>query len=331
MSMLTNMLMRQVSPGIVSMIARQLGIPPRQASLAANALIPMLMAGMAKNSRQQPQGAAGLLNALQRDNHGGMMDDLASMALKGALGNQAGGLAGSLLGALGNNQQQPQRQQGGAGLLGALLGGGNNKRRQEQERLEQQRLLEQQRQQQQQQGGGGLFGSIMDLLDGDGEEEEKLQKAAQLRQQQLEELERQQQALSQQQLQQLRQQEAQQLQAFRKQHPKAADGSGILNHVLGDKRHSIEKSVSKAAGISEEQAGQLAESLAPLLMGSLGKVQKEQNLDASGLQQLLDQEVDTIQQKAPPKSGGSLLDMLDADGDGDLSNDLLSLANKFLR
>jgi len=65
-------------------------------------------------------------------------------------------------------------------------------------------------------------------------------------------------------------------------------------------------------------------------MGSIGKVQKEQNLDASGLQHLLDQEVETIQKKAPPKSGGSLLDLLDADGDGDLSDDLLGLAGKFL-
>ncbi len=324
--------MRQLSPGIVSMIARQLGIPPRQASMAANALIPMLMAGMAKNSRQQPQGAAGLLNALNKDNHGGMLDDLANMALQGALGGGqqgGGGLAQGLLGAaLGN------KQQGGAGglagnLLGSLLGGGN---KQKQQQEEQQRLLEQQRQQQQQQqGGGGLFGSIMDLLDGDGDEDEKLQKAAELRQQQLEEIERQQQQLSQQQLQQLREQEAAQLKAFREQHARASNGAGILNHVLGDKRHAIEKSVSKAAGISEAQAGQLAESLAPLLMGSIGKVQKQQNLDASGLQSLLDNEIETIQKKAPPKSGGSLLDLLDSDGDGDISNDLLGLASKFLR
>ena len=326
--------MRQLSPGIVSMIARQLGIPPRQASMAANALIPMLMAGMAKNSRQQPQGAAGLLNALNKDNHGGMLDDLASMALKGALGGGqqggAGGLAQGLLGAaLGGNQQQSSGGGLAGNILGSLLGGNKQKKQQE----EQQRLLEQQRQQQlqQQQGGGGLFGSIMDLLDGDGDEDEKLQKAAELRQQQLEEIERQQEQLSQQQLQQLREQEAAQLKAFREQHARASNGAGILNHVLGDKRHAIEKSVSKAAGISEAQAGQLAESLAPLLMGSIGKVQQQQNLDASGLQSLLDNEIETIQKKAPPKSGGSLLDLLDADGDGDISNDLLGLAGKFLR
>lgn len=57
------------------------------------------------------------------------------------------------------------------------------------------------------------------------------------------------------------------------------DGEKILNHLLGQDKTKVQKEVSKSTGISQNSAGQLMATLAPLLMGSLGNQKKKEGFD----------------------------------------------------
>lgn len=105
--------------------------------------------------------------------------------------------------------------------------------------------------------------------------------------------------------------------------PAIGNGEGILGHVLGAKRPVVERSVAKASGIDSAQAGKLMATLAPILMGALGKQQRQQGLDASALAGFLGGEQKEIERKQPG-TGGILSALLDSDGDGDV--DIADLA-----
>lgn len=104
--------------------------------------------------------------------------------------------------------------------------------------------------------------------------------------------------------------------------PKTLDGEGILGHLLGAKKPAVAEGVSKASGLDSGQAAKLLATLAPIVMGALGKVKKERNLDADGLAGMLSGERQELEKKMPNTSVGGLLSMLDSDGDGDLSDEL---------
>ncbi len=90
-------------------------------------------------------------------------------------------------------------------------------------------------------------------------------------------------------------------------------GAGILGHLLGEKRERVEQSVGNSAGISSNSAGQLMKILAPMVLGALGKQQKQQGLDAGSLMGFLGGEKESVEKE----SGGLLGKFLDQDGDGD--------------
>lgn len=106
---------------------------------------------------------------------------------------------------------------------------------------------------------------------------------------------------------------------------KTVDGAGILGHLLGGKQPAVEAGISQASGLQKDQAGKLLVALAPIVMGALGKAKKEQNLDASGLANMLSQERRTVEQKLPSQQVGGLLGMLDSDGDGNIVDDLAKI------
>ena len=90
-------------------LAQQLGIDSAQAQQAVGMALPMLFGALGQNAAQ-PQGAADLLGALQRD-HSGNTTPNGAMDLGGLLGGLLGGGGGTAGGGLGN-------------ILGAVLGGG---------------------------------------------------------------------------------------------------------------------------------------------------------------------------------------------------------------
>ena len=106
---------------------------------------------------------------------------------------------------------------------------------------------------------------------------------------------------------------------------KQADGAGILEHVLGGNRESVEKGVSKSSGLSVGKVANLLVMLAPVVMGALGKKRQENELDANGVQNLLNQE-----REATSSQLGGLERLIDADNDGDITDDLIGIGSKIL-
>jgi hypothetical protein len=98
--------------------------------------------------------------------------------------------------------------------------------------------------------------------------------------------------------------------------PQAGPGEGILRHVFGSRRPAVESGISKASGLDLGSTAQLLTMVAPLVMGALGKTQRQNQLDAGGLTQMLGQEGSELAKKQP-QAMGMLGAILDADGDGD--------------
>jgi len=71
---------------------------------------------------------------------------------------------------------------------------------------------------------------------------------------------------------------------------KSGEGDGILGHVLGNNRPTVERSLSAKTGLDMGSIGNLLTMAAPIIMGALGKTQKTQGLDVSSLTNLLGQE-----------------------------------------
>ncbi|WP_456428826.1 DUF937 domain-containing protein [Rhodocaloribacter sp.] len=110
--------------------------------------------------------------------------------------------------------------------------------------------------------------------------------------------------------------------------PRAVDGTGILRHVFGERRAVVEQAVGRAAGLDTGRIGRLLPMLAPLVMGALGKIKRERNLDPEGLANLLGQERAFLETETPALGG--LFGLLDADDDGDVKDDLLNLGGSML-
>ena len=88
----------------VEQISQNVGAEPSTVSTAIQAALPMLINGLANNAAT-PQGAESLNNALEQDNHAGVLDNL-------------GGLGSMIFG----QQGQAPRQADAGGILGHILG-----------------------------------------------------------------------------------------------------------------------------------------------------------------------------------------------------------------
>jgi hypothetical protein len=112
--------------------------------------------------------------------------------------------------------------------------------------------------------------------------------------------------------------------------PQTANGAGILSHVFGGQRPAIENNLAQATGMDQSSAGNLLETVAPLVMGALGKTQQQEGLDASGLSNLLERQQQQAQTNAPGAMG-ILNSMLDQNNDGSAMDDLQRMAAGFFK
>lgn len=110
---------------------------------------------------------------------------------------------------------------------------------------------------------------------------------------------------------------------------RAANGAGILNHILGPQQSGAVEMISRTSGLNNDQTGNLMSMLAPMVMSMLGQQKKQQGLDVSGLAGLLTNSVGQQQQ-----AGNPLMDMatrfLDKDGDGSMMDDVAGMVGKSL-
>ena len=112
--------------------------------------------------------------------------------------------------------------------------------------------------------------------------------------------------------------------------PQSVNGAGILSHVFGGQRPAIENNLAQATGIDQSSAGGLLETLAPLVMGAVGKTQQQEGLDASGLSNLLNNQQQQAQDNAP--GAMSILNsILDQNKDGSSMDDLKRMAGGFFK
>ena len=112
--------------------------------------------------------------------------------------------------------------------------------------------------------------------------------------------------------------------------PQTANGAGILGHVFGNQQPAIQNNLAQATGMDQNSAGGLLETLAPLVMGAVGREQQQEGLDPSGLSNLLNQQ----QQQAKTNAPGAmsiLSSMLDQNNDGSAMDDLQRMAAGFFK
>lgn len=103
------------------------------------------------------------------------------------------------------------------------------------------------------------------------------------------------------------------------------DGLAILGHVFGERQSNVQDSVSRATGLDQEQVMRIFALLAPIVLGALGQMRRKKDLDAQGVSKLLQEERTTVE-----KTGSGLVQLLDMDGDGDVSEEIISLGSNLL-
>ncbi len=110
--------------------------------------------------------------------------------------------------------------------------------------------------------------------------------------------------------------------------PQAANGAGILGHVLGGQQTAVTQGIAQNSGLDSSQISQLLQIAAPLVMGSLGQQQQSQGLDASGLAALLGGQQQAAQQTNPTMMS-MLNQLLDQNKDGSVVDDIFSMLRRW--
>lgn len=102
-------------------------------------------------------------------------------------------------------------------------------------------------------------------------------------------------------------------------------GAAILGHILGGRRAPVEQGIGKAAGLNAGQVAQLMTILAPIVMGVLGRMKKNKEVDGDRLPDVLNTGRNQAEQEIP-----GLGRMLDANNDGSITDDLLRMGSSAL-
>ncbi len=110
---------------------------------------------------------------------------------------------------------------------------------------------------------------------------------------------------------------------------KSGKGDKILGHVLGNKSDFLAQMIGEKTGLGKEQTGKLMETLAPLVMGVVGKETKEKGLQAHNLGEILQNAVKNFAGNDGLKE--LAFSILDKDGDGDIKDDLFDMGKKYLK
>ena len=110
---------------------------------------------------------------------------------------------------------------------------------------------------------------------------------------------------------------------------RATDGDGILGHILGGKRSAVEQGVSRASGLDASKVGPLLAMLAPVVMGALGKVKRQQNMNTDEVAATLNRERAQVEEETEGMQQGGLLSMLDSDQDGSIADDIAKMGAAF--
>ncbi|MDC7998243.1 DUF937 domain-containing protein [Gilvibacter sediminis] len=103
------------------------------------------------------------------------------------------------------------------------------------------------------------------------------------------------------------------------------DGAGILGHVLGGSQQNVTSALSSKSGLDSNTVGNILKIAAPILLGYLGKQQRQQNVQSSsGLGDLLGGLMGGGASQQP-KQQSMIESLLDGDGDGSILDDVAGM------
>ena len=109
----------------------------------------------------------------------------------------------------------------------------------------------------------------------------------------------------------------------------AGGGAAILGHILGGKQRSVETGLSRASGLNTDTIVKLLPVLAPIVMGAIGRLSRQQGLDAGGVSGYLTNERERAQ-KDQPDAMAVLGNLLDSNNDGEVIDDIVKLGGGLL-
>ncbi len=113
------------------------------------------------------------------------------------------------------------------------------------------------------------------------------------------------------------------------ENPRSTNGPGILEHIFGNKQNQVNDAIGRATGMDKGKILQLMMTLAPLVLGVLGKARNRQGYGSQQISDLLRGSVQSQADQGRPM--GLLNRLLDSDGDGNVINDIANLGrNAFL-
>ncbi|MBX2829297.1 MAG: DUF937 domain-containing protein [Flavobacteriaceae bacterium] len=102
------------------------------------------------------------------------------------------------------------------------------------------------------------------------------------------------------------------------------DGMGILGHVLGGSQNNVANALSNKSGMDSGSVMKILQVAAPILLGFLGKQQRQQNVSSqSGIGDLLGGLMGGG--SSQPKQQSLIESILDGDGDGSVIDDVAGI------
>lgn len=112
--------------------------------------------------------------------------------------------------------------------------------------------------------------------------------------------------------------------------PPAADGSGILGHILGNSQGALAQNVSEKTGLNVGQVAEILMMLVLIVMSYLGQKKQQENVGADGLGGLLGGILGGGASQGGGISGVASA-MLDKDHDGSALDDIASMAFNYIK
>lgn len=105
------------------------------------------------------------------------------------------------------------------------------------------------------------------------------------------------------------------------------DGMGILGHILGGSQNHVATALSQKSGMDSQSVMNILQVAAPILLGYLGKQQRQQNVNsANGLGDLLGGLLGGGQPQQTQQRQQSLIEsLLDGDNDGSILDDVAGM------
>ena len=81
--------------------------------------------------------------------------------------------------------------------------------------------------------------------------------------------------------------------------PEAAGGSGMVSSLFGSQMVPIQNAISQKTGLPPAAVGKLIAIVTPMIIGHVGKMSMQQNMDSKGLSNLLGDQSKMAMQSSP--------------------------------